>query len=218
MIILGIDPGETTGYALIELDKDGDRVMKLLDYGTIPTTHNSWEGRMVQQIRFIGELCEKNTVDEVAYECGIQSSKIVTSPLANELRGALKVKLFTLQVRGIIGVVAGYYPISVKKVIRNPKMTKAEMRQWIGALFGLGNLKSPDMADAIAVASCHALTAHKAKFPMSAVELPSKARKSAVHQTEQDKLSKLTDAEIVEGIKIGKLRVNNRGKIEVAKC
>lgn len=207
MKILGIDPGETTGYAVIEAPADGDRKMKLLDYGTIPTPAQTWEGHLHEQKQFIWRKCEDIDDMEVAYEVGIQAAKCVTSPAANEMRGVLKCTLYELLMAGRIVAYHGYHPGTIKKCIRSGKLTKAEMRKWVAALFGTGALKSPDMADAIAVAACHAVTVHKARFPCDVVSLPSNARGG---KQKQNALDSLTADEIREGIRTGKLQMRGR--------
>jgi Holliday junction resolvasome RuvABC endonuclease subunit len=207
--ILGIDPGETTGWAVVAIRDDGS--MAILGYGTIALTADNWPDALVQTGDGIeGLLHGDEEISDIAIEAGIIASGIPTSPKANEVRGVVKYVCSEHRQREGNTVLVEYQPNAIKAVIRDKKMTKADTRKWIAGLFGVPALKSPDMADAIAVAAAHGVKLYAARFPYPGFVATSAAGKSKQKKSDPNDLLNLPDDVLKAGIKDGTFELCGR--------
>lgn len=204
-VILGLDPGETTGCSTIVISED--KKISVRGYGTIPNMNSDLGERLVATrnfvLRAIADLCEEHEKEivHVAVEMGLPGS-VISKTEAHEVRGVIREAVTSAKMP-----YHGYYPATIKKEVRHGKMSKAEVRRWIGALLGLGAIKSPDEADALAVASCCARKQFGAQFPVDVVNLPEKSRGGKKEKITGPSVSDLTPQEVSDGIAKGTIKL-----------
>lgn len=157
MIVLGIDPGTaTTGYGVLKVLKKGQPV--LLDFGWIKTEKNGEPGKRLNVIyKNISALLKKHTPDVVAIERLFFCSNVKTAMAVGQACGVI----FLAVSRAKIPIFE-YVPGQIKLVVGgNGRADKEVMKKTIREIF---KVRSPnkkkthfdDVADAIAVALCHA--------------------------------------------------------------
>ncbi|HHU52487.1 MAG TPA: crossover junction endodeoxyribonuclease RuvC [Clostridiaceae bacterium] len=152
MIILGIDPGYAiTGYALIDYT---DQKFKVLDYGLVTTKANSYfPERLLLIERSLETLINKYKPDVMAIEELFFNRNTTTA-------------IGTAQARGV-AVVTGarnnipvfeYTPKQVKLAVTGyGNSDKIQVQEMVKILLKLNKIPEPDdVADALAVALCHA--------------------------------------------------------------
>ncbi|MGI6579813.1 MAG: crossover junction endodeoxyribonuclease RuvC [Saccharofermentanales bacterium] len=152
MIILGIDPGYAiTGYALIDYS---DQKFKVLDYGLVTTKANSYFPERLLLIEHSLEmLISKYKPDVMAIEELFFNRNTTTA-------------IGTAQARGV-AVVTGarnkipvfeYTPKQVKLAVTGyGNSDKIQVQEMVKVLLNLNKIPEPDdVADALAVALCHA--------------------------------------------------------------
>jgi crossover junction endodeoxyribonuclease RuvC len=157
-IILGIDPGSrTTGFAVI---KQMGRKLEYLDSGIIRFDKKEFLFRLGDIHQACEELIEKYHPDEVAFESLIY----VKSPTAliklAQARGAM---VAAFMKREAI-LVAEYSPNLVKStVVGHGHADKSAMQKGLGLIYGksITSYKTHDESDALAIATCHALSGGK---------------------------------------------------------
>ncbi len=160
MIILGVDPGYAlTGYALIEYQNNH---FKVLDYGIIATKAKSYfPERLLVIERSLEQLIEKYQPQVMAIEELFFSRNTTTA-------------IGTAQARGV-AVVTGarhrlpvfeYTPKQVKLAVTGyGHADKAQVQQMVKTILNLEKIPKPDdVADAIAVAICHAHSGNHKSF------------------------------------------------------
>jgi len=153
MRILGIDPGlSVTGYGLIELAVP---VPRLIEAGSLKCSANlPLERRLLELHRGLSEIIAAGKPATMAVESLFSNYKHPTSALQMaHARGAL---LLAAAEAGI--EVFSYEPARVKNsLVGRGRATKSQMQNMIQSLFSLdAPPEPPDVADAIAVALCHA--------------------------------------------------------------
>ena len=153
MIILGIDPGTAiTGYGVVQTERNGR--LRVLGYGSICTLANE---RTENRLKIIYDEVTK-VIDEFSPEC----MAIEQLFFNQNVRTALAVG----QARGVI-ILAGcnrqlkigeYTPLQVKQAVTGQgRAPKDQVGFMIRVLLGLPEVPRPDdVADALAVAICHA--------------------------------------------------------------
>ncbi len=151
-IILGVDPGlAKTGYGIINVQ--GNRFSAGI-HGVIRTDSKMQPALRLEVIfRQLDKILDNEEIDEVAVE-KLFFYKNVTS--------AIKVA----QARGVILLVSAlhsrpvyeYTPLEVKQAITSSgSAPKAQVQLMIKSLLNLPAIpKPPDVADALAIAFCHA--------------------------------------------------------------
>jgi len=139
---LGIDPGNTTGWALIEFSPE-----KILDYGIVPVVTeyenhgdriNDFYNRMIQIIKTCGP-------DFMIQESMTTQAMITTHE--------------SIQYRAICHLAAAHSgiasheinPMTVKAFMGSGRLTKTQVRKAVSRVFNI-TLKDIDVADAAAVA------------------------------------------------------------------
>lgn len=152
MRILGIDPGlERVGVGIV--DKNGSRITPVY-YGLIQTPRIL----LIDRLRIIHEdvvkLVESYAPDAVATERLLFSANKTT---AMDVSKALGVVLLAFSQRGLPW--REYSPPEVKQsVVGNGAADKRQVQFMVTKLLGLSETPKPDdVADALAIAICHAL-------------------------------------------------------------
>ena len=156
MIILGVDPGfGITGYGLIEADPDDIRNVKLLEAGVLRSAKNTpFSARLEEIYARMVELLEEFKPASVAVEEIFSSPAFPRSSIAiGHVRGVLLLAASQKKIP-----VFSYFPRQVKKsLVGNGNASKSQVQKMVENMFGLDKAVRPDdMADAIAIALCHA--------------------------------------------------------------
>ena len=160
MIILGIDPGYAiTGYAIIDYK---EQKYKVLDYGLIKTRAKSYfPDRLLVIEESLEKLIGQFKPDVMAIEELFFSRNTTTA-------------MGTAQARGV-AVVTGsrhkmpvfeYTPKQIKLAVTGYGLAeKAQVQEMVKVLLSLEKIPKPDdVADAIAVALCHAHNGNRRVF------------------------------------------------------
>jgi crossover junction endodeoxyribonuclease RuvC len=153
MRILGIDPGlSITGYGLIETASPSPR---LIDAGTLRNRAGlPLEKRLHELYQGAGEVIKEGRPDMVAVEALFSNYR---HPTAGIQMGHARGVLFLAAAEAGLPVFS-YEPARVKKSLTGSgRATKRQMQNMIQSVFSLeAPPDPPDVADAIAVAMCHA--------------------------------------------------------------
>ncbi len=152
MIILGIDPGlERVGYGLIR--RDGSQ-LEMLTYGLIQTPRVAITERLAQIHREVLDLIETYRPDAMATERQIFAANKTT---AMDVAKALGVVLLASSEKGLEW--AEYTPPEIKQaVVGNGAADKKQVEFMVTKLLSLPKPPKPDdVADALAIAICHAM-------------------------------------------------------------
>lgn len=152
MIILGIDPGYAiVGYGVIEYTGNKFRV---IDYGKITTdSKKSLPERLLIIYNEMEKLIEVYKPDAVSVEELFFNSNAKTAINVGQARGVI---LLCAAKSG--RNVFEYTPLQVKQaVVGYGRAEKNQVQQMVKALLKLEKIPKPDdVADALAVAVCHA--------------------------------------------------------------
>lgn len=150
MRILGIDPGlRVTGFGLIE--KHGQRIAYLTS-GCIRTTDASLPARIKTILDGLTEIIVEGRPDQIAVEKVFVNVNPQSTLLLGQARGAA-ICAAVLQALPI----AEYTALQVKQaVVGNGHANKEQVQEMVRRLLKLAGNPSPDAADALACAICHA--------------------------------------------------------------
>lgn len=150
MRILGIDPGlRVTGFGLIE--KQGQRIVYLTS-GCIRTADGSLPDRIKTILDGLTEVMADGRPDQVAVEQVFVNVNPQSTLLLGQARGAA---ICAAVLRAL--PVAEYTALQVKQaVVGNGHAKKEQVQEMVKRLLGLSGHPSPDAADALACAICHA--------------------------------------------------------------
>ncbi|HEY4391448.1 MAG TPA: crossover junction endodeoxyribonuclease RuvC [Paenibacillus sp.] len=152
MRILGIDPGiAIVGFGFI--DKEGSKCTPV-QYGCIETkAHTPEEDRLLYVYEGMVQLIEKYKPDAVALEKLFFNRNVTTAMTVAQARGVLV--LAAVQ-KGL--PVAEYTPMQVKQaIVGYGKAEKRQVQEMTRMFLKLKVIPKPDdVADALAVAICHA--------------------------------------------------------------
>lgn len=152
MIILGIDPGlERVGFGIVK--REGSRIT-MIRCGLIQTPRVAITERLAQIHREVLELIETYRPDAMATEKQIFAANKTT---AFDVAKALGVILLASSEKGLEW--SEYTPPEVKLgVVGNGAADKKQVEFMVTKLLGLEKPPKPDdVADALAIAICHAL-------------------------------------------------------------
>ena len=152
MIILGIDPG----YAIVGvgvINFDGNK-FKVIDYFAITTKAGTpFEKRLKEIYDGVNEVIEKYKPTHMAIEELFFNDNAKTAIHVGQARGVIV----------LAGINNGleifeYTPLQVKQaVVGYGRADKAQVQQMTKALLNLNSVPKPDdVADALAIALCHA--------------------------------------------------------------
>ncbi|MED4602937.1 crossover junction endodeoxyribonuclease RuvC [Paenibacillus validus] len=155
MRILGIDPGiAIVGFGFI--DKQGHKLVPV-QYGSIQTeAHTEDSVRLKQVYEAMVQLIDKYKPDAVAIEKLFFNRNVTTALTVGQARGVLM--LAAVQQGLPIGE---YTPLQVKQaIVGYGKAEKKQVQEMVRMFLHLSSVPKPDdVADALAVAICHAHSA-----------------------------------------------------------
>ena len=151
MKILGIDPGlGRCGFGLIEIG----RATRALDYGVVTTMVDApLPSRLAELYDSLNEVFDECKPDIVAVEKLFFAKNITTGIAVAEARGIV---LLVAEQKGL--PVYEYTPNEIKKSLTGyGAATKTQMGEMVRVHLSLEKKPKPDdVADALAVAICHA--------------------------------------------------------------
>ncbi len=152
MKILGIDPGTATiGWGMIEIVRGKSQA---LGYGHISTPKEHSPEERLQELRDdLLSVIRKFRPDEAAVEKLFFFNNQKTALAVAEARGVILLTLIDKKVR-----IFGYTPLQVKQALTNyGRADKAQVQLMVKTILKLPTLPKPDdVADALAIAMCHA--------------------------------------------------------------
>jgi crossover junction endodeoxyribonuclease RuvC len=153
--VMGVDPAASgpTGYAVIEAD---GRSARALRHGALRHRSRTPFGDRLRDLhRMIAELLEEFSPDAMALETVFAAPNLNTSLKLAEARGVV---LLAAAQAGV--TVHSYTPREVKfQVTGYGAASKAQMQTMVSSLLELtAPPRSPDAADALALALCHIFT------------------------------------------------------------
>lgn len=155
MRVLGIDPGiAITGFGFI--DKQGHKLTPV-QYGAITTeAHTPPEQRLIQVYDSACALMDRYNPEAVAVEKLFFNKNVTTAFAVGQARGVI---ILAAAQRGL--PVAEYTPLQVKQaVVGYGKAEKRQVQEMVKMFLKLRAVPKPDdVADALAIAICHAHSA-----------------------------------------------------------
>ncbi len=150
--IMGIDPGiAIVGFGFI--DKNGSKLTPV-QYGCIQTeAHTPEEERLLHVYEGMVQLIEKYEPQMVAFEKLFFNRNVTTAMSVSQARG---VAILAAAQKGL--PIAEYTPMQVKQaVVGYGKAEKKQVQEMVRMFLNLQKVPKPDdVADALAVAVCHA--------------------------------------------------------------
>lgn len=152
MRILGIDPGiAIVGFGFV--DKLGSRIVPV-QYGAIQTeAHTETAQRLQIVYESTIELIDKYKPDAMGIEKLFFNRNVTTALTVGEARGVI---LLAAKQRGL--QIGEYTPLQVKQaIVGYGKAEKKQVQEMVKLFLKLSAVPKPDdVADALAVAICHA--------------------------------------------------------------
>jgi len=156
MIILGIDPGiAIVGYGIIEYK--GNR-FTVINYGAITTDAAlSLPERLKEIYEQVTHLIEYYKPDAIAVEELFFNTNVKTAISVGHGRGVIILAAANANLH-----IGEYTPLQVKQaVVGYGRAEKKQVQQMVKVILGLNAVPKPDdVADALAVAICHAHSAN----------------------------------------------------------
>ena len=152
MIILGIDPGiAIVGYGIIEYKNNK---LKVIDYGAIFTPASTSTTKRLEKIyKGIDILIKNYNIDEVGIEELFFNKNVKTAITVAQARGVI-----LLACSHNDKPIYEYTPLQVKQgVVGYGRAKKLQVQQMVEIILNLKEIPKPDdVADALAIAICHA--------------------------------------------------------------
>lgn len=152
MRILGIDPGTATvGWGILEVNGGN---MAALAYGHIATSPAlPLSERIAEIARDLREISRQYSPEEASVEKIFFFKNQKTVIAVSQARGAILLTLETLGIR-----LSEYTPLQVKQSLTGyGRAEKKQMQIMIKSILKLSDIPKPDdVADALALALCHA--------------------------------------------------------------
>ena len=152
MRILGIDPGiAIVGYGIIEYKNNK---FKVIDYGAITTPSTMINTQRLERIyKGIDLLIKNYEIDEVGVEELFFNKNVKTAITVAQARGVI-----LLSCAHNNKPIYEYTPLQVKQgVVGYGRAQKGQVQQMVTSMLKLKEVPKPDdVADALAVAICHA--------------------------------------------------------------
>lgn len=155
MIIMGIDPGiAITGYGVLDYERDRFRV---IDFGAVTTESKTpLPLRLKYLFNQLNSIILKTNPGQFAMEELFFNKNVRTALTVGHGRG---VAMLSAAMAGL--EVFEYTPLQVKQaVVGEGRAEKGQVQYMVRALLSLRETPKPDdVADALAVAVCHAYNA-----------------------------------------------------------
>ena len=150
MRILGIDPGlRVTGFGV--LDKEGQQ-LNYVASGCIKIPEGELPERLKTILNSLREVIAQHQPDQVAVEKVFVNVNPQSTLMLGQARGAAICAAVLANLP-----VAEYTALQVKQaVVGNGHANKEQVQEMVKRLLKLGGTPSPDAADALACAICHA--------------------------------------------------------------
>ncbi len=150
MRILGIDPGlRSTGFGV--LDKEGQKLHYVAS-GCIKTPQDGLPQRLKVILASLAEVIAQHRPQQAAIEKVFVNINPQSTLLLGQARGAAICAAVTADLP-----VAEYTALQVKQaVVGNGHADKEQVQAMVQRLLNLSGTPSPDAADALACAICHA--------------------------------------------------------------
>jgi crossover junction endodeoxyribonuclease RuvC len=148
--ILGLDPGlRVTGYGVIE--KDGSKLTYVTS-GCIKSPDGELPDRLKNILRSVEEVIRLFSPEQVAVEKVFVNVNPQSTLLLGQARGAAICAAVSQDL-----LVSEYTALQVKQaVVGNGHAKKEQVQEMVKRLLKLPGYPSPDSADALACAICHA--------------------------------------------------------------
>jgi len=148
--ILGLDPGlRVTGYGVI--DKSG-ATMTYVSSGCIKSPDGELPDRLKNILNSVQEVISRHAPQEVAVEKVFVNVNPQSTLLLGQARGAAICAAVSRDLP-----VSEYTALQVKQaVVGNGHAKKEQVQEMVKRLLKLAGTPSPDAADALACAICHA--------------------------------------------------------------
>ncbi|MBY0576546.1 MAG: crossover junction endodeoxyribonuclease RuvC [Gallionellaceae bacterium] len=148
--VLGIDPGlRVTGFGV--LDKEGQQLHYVAS-GCIKTPDGELPERLKAILNSLGEVIAQHQPGQVAVEKVFVNVNPQSTLLLGQARGAAICAAVLANLP-----VAEYTALQVKQaVVGNGHADKEQVQMMVQRLLKLSGMPSPDAADALACAICHA--------------------------------------------------------------
>jgi len=157
MRILGIDVGfAITGWSILEKDPTYKNGMNLIEYGAIITTPDDiFEQRLLILHKDLDKVIKEFKPSHIAVESLFFFKNQKTVMTVAQARGVI---LLTAQLNGL--EIFNYTPLQVKTSVTGyGRADKTQIQKMVKMIFGLKEAPKPDdVADAVAIAYCHANT------------------------------------------------------------
>ena len=151
---MGVDPGfAITGYSIVEYQNNK---LKLLDVGAVNTKAGElFTWRLLQIDEKLNEIMQKYKPDAFAIEELFFNNNAKTAIAAAQGRG---VAVMAAVKNGI--PVYEYTPLQVKQAVAGyGRADKSQVQQMVKTIFHMDKIIKPDdVADAAAIAVCHAFS------------------------------------------------------------
>lgn len=150
--ILGIDPGSRlTGYGVI--DVDGSK-LSYVTSGTVNVRDEEWPDRLRTIFLGVSEIMQVHAPHEIAIEKIFMHKNADSALKLGQARGAALCAALLPQL-----LVSEYTPNQIKQAtVGKGHAAKEQIQHMVRLLLKLPEGLSPDSADALAVALCHAHT------------------------------------------------------------
>jgi Holliday junction resolvasome RuvABC endonuclease subunit len=198
-LILGLDPGESTGFGLISVEKSR---IEVITYGVIPRLRPGVDGLMWSVRTWLEWAAPtfglRGSDCDIAFEEAIDSYRVKTRREALEARGVIREWCATNKPVDSFP----YTPMQVRLQLGLPLKgsVKKDMAWWVARALGYNPCGPDHVTDALGVALCHALViggwqAHirlpdRGPVVSSKARMPQNAATAASgRQSQQDRMS-----------------------------
>ncbi|HDQ25614.1 MAG TPA: crossover junction endodeoxyribonuclease RuvC [bacterium] len=152
MRIIGIDPGTArTGFGVVE-KKGGEFIV--VDYGLIETKKDLEPAERLEHIfAEVTGLIKRHGPDVLAIERLFFNRNVTTAMSVGEARGVIILSAARAGIRAV-----EYMPLQIKKALTGDgRAEKKQVQEMVRMMLKLPEIPKPDdVADALAIAVCHA--------------------------------------------------------------
>ena len=151
MRLLGLDPGlRCTGWGII--DTDGNALRHVANGAVRPSSDASLADRLAELYHGLVEVIDTHRPDEAAVEETFVSRNAVSTLKLGQARGVV------LLAPAQAGLMVAEYPANLvkKSLVGAGHAAKQQIGAMVRVLLPASDVATPDAADALAVAICHA--------------------------------------------------------------